>query len=107
MAGLRASRKGTFQVSKFDGIFAETDKAKKRATKKKKAGASEETIATAAKRGRPASGKRSNPDFEQVTAYIRKRTHADVKIALLREGQRQEFSALVENLLAEWLASRL
>jgi hypothetical protein len=93
-------------VSKFDGIFAATGegKAKQRATKKE--ARARETLATP-KRGRPARGKRSNPDFEQVTAYIRKRTHADVKIALLREGQRQEFSALVEDLLAGWLASRL
>jgi hypothetical protein len=92
-------------VSKFDGIFAATgeSKAKKRATKKEQR--AQDTLATP-KRGRPA-GKRSNPDFEQVTAYIRKRTHADVKIALLREGQKREFSALVEDLLAGWLASRL
>ena len=48
-------------------------------------------------------GKRRNPDFEQVTAYIRKQTHQGVKIALLQEGQGQEFSELVENLLAGWL----
>jgi hypothetical protein len=94
-------------VSKFDGIFAATGEGnfKKRATKKEER-AQEVTLATP-KRGRPAKGKRSNPDFEQVTAYIRKRTHADVKIALLREGQKREFSALVEDLLAGWLASRL
>ncbi len=90
-------------MSKFDGIFAATGKAKKRATKKDQRAS--ETLATP-KRGRPASGKRSNPDFEQVTAYIRKRTHADVKIALLREGQKREFSALVEDLLGDWLDSR-
>ena len=53
-------------------------------------------------RGRP-PGKRSDPDFEQVTAYIRKRTHQGVKIALLKEGKGQEFSELVEGLLAKWL----
>ena len=56
-------------------------------------------------RGRP-PGKRRNPDFEQVTAYIRKHTHQGVKIALLQEGKGQEFSELVEGLLAKWLKSR-
>ena len=56
-------------------------------------------------RGRP-RGKRSDPEFEQITAYVRKDTHQGVKIALLQEGQGQEFSELVEDLLAEWLQVR-
>ncbi len=56
-------------------------------------------------RGRP-TGKRSDPDFEQVTSYIRRQTYADVKIELIREGQRREFSELVEELLAKWLKGR-
>ena len=56
-------------------------------------------------RGRP-RGKRSDPDFEQITAYIRKQTHQGVKIALLQEGSGQEFSELVEDLLARWLKAR-
>ena len=52
-------------------------------------------------RGRP-PGKRSHPDFEQITAYIRRDTHRAVKIALLKNG-RQEFSELVEDLLRHWL----
>jgi hypothetical protein len=54
------------------------------------------------KRGRP-KGKRSDPDYEQVTAYIRKTTHTSVKIALLQENQGREFSELVEELLNQWL----
>ena len=56
-------------------------------------------------RGRP-RGKRSDPNFEQITDYIRKQTHQGVKIALLQEGRSQEFSELVEDLLAEWLQTR-
>ncbi|MES1024915.1 hypothetical protein ABN584_18775 [Gloeocapsa sp. BRSZ] len=56
------------------------------------------------KRGRP-KGKRSHPDYEQVTAYIRKDTHRDVKIALLSEGEAREFSELVQELLEQWLES--
>jgi len=55
------------------------------------------------RRGRP-PGKRSHPDFEQITAYIRKDTHHAVKIVLLQNG-RKEFSELVEELLNQWLKS--
>ena len=54
--------------------------------------------------GRP-PGKRSDPDFEQVTAYIRKETHQAVKIDLLKNGG-QEFSALIEELLQRWLKAQ-
>jgi FMN phosphatase YigB (HAD superfamily) len=57
------------------------------------------------KRGRP-PGKRSHPDFEQITAYIRKDTHRAVKIALLK-NDRKEFSELVEELVNQWLKSRI
>lgn len=57
------------------------------------------------KRGRP-KGKRSHPDYEQVTAYIRKETHRDIKIALLSEGDGREFSELIQELLEQWLVSR-
>lgn len=57
------------------------------------------------KRGRP-KGKRSHPDYEQVTAYIRKDTYRSAKIALLREGEEREFSELIQSLLEEWLKLR-
>ena len=56
-------------------------------------------------RGRP-RGKRSDPEFEQITAYIARQTHRDTKIALLQEGRRREFSQLVEELLQQWLAAQ-
>ena len=58
---------------------------------------------TSPRRGRP-PGKRSHPDFEQITAYIRKDTHHAVKIRLLQNG-RKELSELVEELLHQWLKS--
>ncbi len=57
------------------------------------------------KRGRP-TAKRSDPDFLQVTAYIRKETHRKTKIRLLEEGQGREFSELVEVMLEEWLGRK-
>jgi hypothetical protein len=53
--------------------------------------------------GRPATGKRSNPDFEQVTAYIRRQTYQAIKIALIQEGTTRDFSDLTEELLLTWL----
>ena len=55
--------------------------------------------------GRP-RGKRSDDDHVQVTAYIRRDTHLDVKAALLRDQKGRDFSELTEELLAKWLRSR-
>lgn len=52
--------------------------------------------------GRP-KGKRSNPDYEQVTAYIRRETHSAIKNALLQDGKKREFSELIEDLLTKHL----
>jgi hypothetical protein len=57
------------------------------------------------KRGRP-TGKRSDPDFTQTTAYIRADTYRDVRIALLQEGKGMEYSELVEEVLSDWLKKR-
>ncbi len=50
------------------------------------------------------AGKRSNDEYRQISAYIRKDTHRRVKIALLEQDR--EFSELVEELLGEWLELR-
>ena len=56
----------------------------------------------AAKRGRPGGqGKRGNPDYAQVTAYIPKALHDETKVKLIRQGNK-EFSLLVEELLTAW-----
>jgi hypothetical protein len=49
-------------------------------------------------------GKRSNAEYRQVSAYIRKDTHRKVKIALLEEER--QFSELVGELLEDWLTKR-
>ncbi len=55
-----------------------------------------------AKRGRPGGqGKRGNPDYAQVTAYIPKTLHDETKVNLIRQGNK-EFSQLVEELLSGW-----
>ena len=55
--------------------------------------------------GRPKTGKRSNPDYRQVSAWIRRDTYDRVTIRLIREDRR-EFSDLVQTLLEDWLKSR-
>lgn len=85
-------------MSKFKGLF---DATKGKQTEEDLEAPAQPSVKP---RGRP-KGKRSNPDFEQVTAYIRKRTHQEVKIALLQEGEDREFSELVEELLDQWLRS--
>ncbi len=57
------------------------------------------------KPGRP-PGKRSDPGFVQVTAYVPGDLHHAVKLALLQERQGREFSELVADLLSEWLSHR-
>lgn len=56
-------------------------------------------------KGRP-RGKRSDPDFTQITAYISKKTHQEVKLALLQEGNNREISQLIEQCLSGWLEER-
>ena len=54
--------------------------------------------------GRP-TGKRSDGEHVQVTAYIRKETHRRTKMALLEEQKHRDFSELVQELLTKWLKS--
>ncbi len=55
--------------------------------------------------GRP-PGKRSDPNFDQVTAYIPHEVNRRVRAALIEDDKGQEFSELVAELLAGWLKSR-
>ena len=56
-------------------------------------------------RGRP-RGKKSDPEFVSAIAYIRKKTHLQVKRLLLdkeEQGDKQDFSELVQDLLDFWV----
>lgn len=46
------------------------------------------------------TGKRDNPDFQQISAYVRKDTYRAVKQAIVTK---QDMSDLIEELLSEWL----
>ncbi len=59
----------------------------------------------AKQRGRP-RGKKSDPEFVSAIAYIRKKTHLQVKRLLLdkeEQGKKQDFSELVQDLLDFWV----
>ncbi len=56
------------------------------------------------RRGRP-PGKRSHEAYTQITAYIRKETQQEVKLALLQRRDGRDVSELIEELLTQWLES--
>ena len=99
-------------MSKFQNILDAANKPQEQDTVKKKAKAVKKSSPPVVnekpqpiKKGRP-KGKRSNPDFEQVTAYVRSETYRQTKIALLQQSEFEDFSGLVENLLTEWLSTQ-
>ena len=90
-------------MSKFNDILKA---AKERETREEATTPPDKPPEKPAKRkGRP-KGKRSNPEYEQVTAYIKKETYRQIRIALLQESSAQDFSELVEQLLEEFLRTR-
>jgi hypothetical protein len=96
-------------LSKFDQILnAAKGRDKSSAKKASRSSSKSDQIeeAPARRRGRPATGKRNDPDYDQTTAYIRKDTYKAVRIALLEDGDGTEYSELVEELLSNWLKNR-
>lgn len=59
-------------------------------------------------RGRPSTGKRSNPEYKLYAYYLRKRTHRQVvaKLAALHadDDHQPDLSELMQELLEAWLA---
>ncbi len=56
-------------------------------------------------KGRPA-GKRSNPEFEPTTIFLRKATKKTANRTLEDSGIRQDLSELIEELLQRWISER-
>lgn len=94
--------------SKFKGVFANREREAQPLADTPELAVREPVEAAPSVKpvGRPKTGKRSSPDYEQVTAYIKKQTYKDIRIALLQNGGEQEFSDLVEELLHQWLEAR-
>lgn len=57
------------------------------------------------KRGRKATGKRSNPEWQPFTVFARTDTLKQVEIELIKMGYKNKLSDLVDSLFTDWLAS--
>ena len=89
--------------SKFDAVLGQ-----RRTTPSEQAPSTEtpQSVQTDVSRGRGRPpGKRTNPDYQQVTVYIPRVLHEQAKIALIQQG-RKEFSELIEDLLTDWMNQR-
>lgn len=53
--------------------------------------------------GRP-RGKRSNPNYTQISTFINKENYESAKIRLIKEGKKRDFGDLVDQLLEQWLS---
>lgn len=62
-----------------------------------------ETPTTPKRIGRPPGGKKSDPAYQQVTAYVRRATYQKTQVKLWQSGVKKDFSDLVEELLAKWV----
>ncbi len=76
--------------SKFEGIFAVKGKGTKKAARA--AGSPTETS--------PKKGKRNDPAYTQISAYILKDTHRAVMQEIVTK---RDLSDLIEELFTEWL----
>jgi hypothetical protein len=86
--------------TKYDSLF-EARRREERVSPAAGSEIQEETGGVARSQG---GGKRSDSDYRQVSAYVRRDTYQRVKLALLEEER--EFSELVEELLQHWLETR-
>jgi hypothetical protein len=68
-----------------------------------------EPTSTAPKPGRPkgaAGGKRSDPNYKQITAYISIDVHKQVKQLMFNDDDRRDFSELMQELLEDYIEAR-
>ncbi|MDJ0569755.1 MAG: hypothetical protein QNJ53_11985 [Pleurocapsa sp. MO_192.B19] len=85
----------------FDDALKQAKKASTK-TKEQKV----EKVEEAKPKKRKSSGKRTDPDFKQVGAYIRKETYLQIQRLLLEQPDK-DFSDLVEELLTDYLNNQL
>jgi hypothetical protein len=60
-------------------------------------------VATGSGKGRPATGKRSDPEWNRYTILLRKKTHKQASRRLQDLDTGQDLSELMDQLLTEWL----
>jgi hypothetical protein len=95
-------------ANKFTGINAakRLEKAESEPTIEKATETPAKAAETAKKVGRP-TGKKSNSDFRQITAYVRKDTVRNIKKLLLERDElkytKMDFSDVIEEGLIRWI----
>lgn len=91
-------------MSKFDGLISAKSKQDTKIVTSAKTKQTTSAIAldvAGQKNGKSrALGKRSDPDYTQITAYIKKDTHENVMRKIYKQ---KEFSELIEELLTDWM----
>jgi hypothetical protein len=63
------------------------------------------TLESGKGRGRPATGKRSNPDWKLYSHFLKKRTQRAAAARLQAEDQGRDLSDVLQELLENWLKS--
>ncbi len=94
-------------MSKFKGIFDQGENQESEAPEPTAAtpeGSLRMTVVPPQTPGR-VGGKRSDPEYTQVSAYVGRETYRKVKVALVTDDER-DFSEIVDELLRGWLAAR-
>lgn len=61
------------------------------------------TVTESRGRGRPATGKRSNPDWKLYSHFLKKQTQRAAVARLQAEDSDRDLSDVLEELLAQWL----
>ncbi len=85
------------------GKDLEQSKTQQESSKSQTKSETTEPVASPEKKRTRKLGKRSDPDFTQAPAFIRKTTHQQVKIKLITDPDFKDYSELVEALLVKWL----
>ena len=63
------------------------------------------TLETGQGRGRPATGKRSNPEWKLYSHFLKRKTQRAAVARLQAEDSGQDLSDILEELLGNWLKS--
>ena len=108
---MMAARKGKEAAPKVDEPTPETEAPvpEPEATQEIKTPPQEQETPKKRKRGRPATGKRSDPGWIGRTYYVQESTDIDVELELAmlrRQGVEKDKSALVDSLLRAWVKWR-
>lgn len=92
-----------------DDMFQKLVKTRSTSQPKKKLATTPKTQTETKRRGRPANGKRSDPNWIGRTYYVQTETDLDIEEQLLklkREGKELDKSELVDALLGAWVKWR-